>query len=136
MSQTIASLKLTHTAAHALVGAACAKAEAMGVPQVIIVVDEGCNLLAMLRMTGARLLSIDTATAKAMTAATTGKPTGGLHADVEMRLAIGSHGKMTNLKGGLPIIINGQVVGGIGVGSGSGDQDLEVATAALLILAR
>jgi uncharacterized protein GlcG (DUF336 family) len=36
---------------------------------------------------------------------------------------------MTNLKGGMPIIVNGQVVGGIG--SGTGEQDREVAAAAI-----
>ena len=38
---------------------------------------------------------------------------------------------MVNIKGGLPIMTEGQVIGGIGVGSGTGDQDLEVANAAL-----
>jgi uncharacterized protein GlcG (DUF336 family) len=134
MPLTRPALKLTHEAALQLVQAACAKATDMGVPQVIVVVDDGCNVLAMLRMDGSRLLSIDTATAKAMTAAAHGTPTGGLSAELEARLAAGSHGRITNLKGGLPIIIDGQVIGGIGVGSGSGNQDLEVAEAALAIL--
>ena len=134
MSHTKPALKLTHEAALKLVQAACAKATEMGAPQVIVVVDEGCNVLAMLRMNGSRLLSIDTATAKAITAAAHGMPTGGLAPEVEMRLAVGSHGRITNLKGGLPIIIDGHVVGGIGVGSGSGTQDLEVAEAALAVL--
>jgi uncharacterized protein GlcG (DUF336 family) len=38
---------------------------------------------------------------------------------------------MVNLKGGLPIMSEGHVIGGIGVGSGTGDQDLQVASAAL-----
>ena len=38
---------------------------------------------------------------------------------------------MTNLPGGLPIVIEGHIVGGIGVGSGTGDQDREIAAAAL-----
>ncbi len=52
-------------------------------------------------------------------------------ADVEMKLAIGTSGKLTNLKGGVPIAVDGMVIGGIGVGSGTGDQDLEVAKAGL-----
>ncbi len=38
---------------------------------------------------------------------------------------------MTNLLGGLPLLVNGQIVGGIGVGSGTGEQDLEIARAAV-----
>ncbi len=134
MSNTRPALKLTHAAALKLLAAAAAKATEMGQPQVIVIVDEGCNTLALLRMDGSRILSVDTATAKAMTAAATGHPTGGLPVEAETRLAIGSHGKMTNLKGGLPIIVDGHLVGGIGVGSGTGEQDLMVATAALAAL--
>ena len=39
-----------------------------------------------------------------------------------------------NLPGGLPIIVDGHVIGGIGVGSGTGEQDREVANAALAAL--
>jgi glc operon protein GlcG len=101
------------------------------VPQCITIVDEGCNLLAFVRMDGARILSIDSSRRKAMTAATTGKPTGGIDPAIELKLAIATDGDMVNLRGGLPIVVEGQVVGGIGVGSGHGDQDFEVAKAAL-----
>ncbi len=131
MSLTRPALKLTHDAAWQLVRHAADAASAMGVPQIIAVVDEGCNLLALLRMDGARVLSLDSAQAKAMTAAATGRPTGGMAPEMEGRLALATHGRMTNLKGGLPIVVDGQVVGGIGVGSGTGDQDVEVANAAL-----
>jgi len=103
----------------------------MGVPQCIAIVDEGCNLLAFIRMDGARVLSIRSSQRKAMTAATTGKPTGGLDPAIEMKLAVVTDGDMVNLKGGLPIMSEGHVIGGIGVGSGTGDQDLQVASAAL-----
>jgi glc operon protein GlcG len=43
-------------------------------------------------------------------------------------------GKRINLPGGLPIIIDGHVIGGIGVGSGTGEQDRQVANAALAAL--
>jgi uncharacterized protein GlcG (DUF336 family) len=66
-----------------------------------------------------------------MTAATTGKPTGELPADIELKLAIATDGTMVNLMGGLPVIVEGQLIGGIGVGSGTGEQDREVANAAL-----
>ncbi|MDO9498956.1 heme-binding protein [Falsiroseomonas sp.] len=131
MALTRPALKLTQDAALALVQAAAEAATAMGVPQCIAVVDEGCNLLAFLRMDGARVLSIDSARRKAETAAAMGKPSGAMHAEVEIKLAIASDGRMTNLKGGMPIIVEGQVVGGIGIGSGTGDQDREIAAAAI-----
>lgn len=131
MSLTRPALRLTHDGARVLLDAAIAHALGMGVPQCIAVVDEGCNLVAFVRMDGARVLSIRTAQRKAMTAATTGRPTGTLDPAIELKLAVGSDGEMLNLRGGLPIIVGQQVIGGIGVGSGHGDQDYAVANAAL-----
>ena len=131
MTTTRTALRLTHEGARLLLDTAVAHAEAMRVPQCIAIVDEGCNLMAFMRMDGARVLSIKSSQRKAMTAATTGKPTGGLDPAVETKLAIATDGDMINLKGGLPIIVDGHVIGGIGIGSGTGEQDLEVAKAAL-----
>jgi uncharacterized protein GlcG (DUF336 family) len=131
MSNTRTALRLTYEGAQTLLAAAIAHAATMGVPQCIAVVDDGCNLMAFARMDGARVLSIKSAQRKAMTAATTGKPTGDIHRDIELKLAIATDGAMVNLMGGLPIVVDGQVIGGIGVGSGSGEQDREVANAAL-----
>ncbi len=131
MSLTRTATRLTHEGARLLLDAAVDHAAKMGVPQCIAIVDEGCNLVAFMRMDGARVLSIQSAQRKAMTAATAGKPTGGIDPAIEIKLAVATDGDMINLKGGLPIIIEGQVIGGIGVGSGHGDQDLEVANAAL-----
>ena len=135
MSATRPALKLNHEAALKLVRAAVDHAAAIGVAQVVVVVDEGCNMLAFLRMDGSRVLSIDSATRKAMTASATGRPTGGLAAEAELRLGLATSGKITNLKGGLPLIVDGHVIGGIGVGSGTGEQDLECAQAAVALLA-
>jgi uncharacterized protein GlcG (DUF336 family) len=134
MSPTRTVLRLTHEGAQSLLAAAVACAQQMGVPQCIAVVDDGCNLVAFIRMDGARVLSIASAQRKAKTAAATGKPTGGLAADLELKLAIATDGEMVNLMGGLPVIVDGQVIGGIGVGSGTGEQDREIANAALRAL--
>src|SRR5262249_13395898 len=124
----------THEGALVLLQAAVGRALDMKQPQCIAIVEDGCNLLAFLRMDGAKVLSTRSATHKAMTAASSRAPTGRLDADVETKLALATGGKVTNLKGGLPIIVNGHVIGGIGVGSGTGDQDREVANAALAAL--
>jgi uncharacterized protein GlcG (DUF336 family) len=57
-----------------------------------------------------------------------------MSAEVDVRLAIATSGKLINLKGGVPITVDGMVIGGIGVGSGTGDQDLEVAKAGLAVI--
>jgi uncharacterized protein GlcG (DUF336 family) len=134
MNPTKPHLKLTHEGALALLQAGIRKASEMNQPQCIAVVDDGCNLLAYVRMDGARVLSQHSCTHKAMTAASSRVPTGGINPENEVKLGMATGGKMTNLKGGLPIIIDGHVIGGIGVGSGTGDQDREVANAALAAL--
>ena len=131
MADTSPSLKLTIEGAMKLLDAAMAKARDMKVPECIAVVDAGGHLLAFARMDGAFALSIDTALVKAMTAASYGIPTGDIAAGVDIKLAIATQGKRVNLPGGLPVIVDGHVVGAIGVGSGTGEQDREVAAAAL-----
>jgi glc operon protein GlcG len=124
-------LRLTHDGALMIIEAAVAKAQAMGVPQCIAVVDDGGNLLAFLRMDGSKFLSIDSAIRKALTAVSGRAPTGNVPADVDMKLAVATSGKLVNLKGGIPIVVDRMIIGGIGVGSGTGAQDLEVAIAGL-----
>lgn len=124
-------LRLTHAGAMKIIEAAIKKAVAMGKPQCIAVVDEGGNLLAFTRMDGGKTLSINSAIRKAITAASNRGPTGGIQGDLEFRLAHATSGRLTNLKGGLPIVVDGVTVGGIGVGSQTGEEDLEVAKAGL-----
>lgn len=111
--------------------AAVDKAEAMGQPQCIVVVDASGEVLGEIRMTGARFLSRKSALSKALTAASIGAPSANIPEAVRVGLGLASGGAVTGLKGGLPIRIKGDLVGGIGVGSGSGDQDQDVALAAL-----
>jgi len=129
MGDTAPSLKLTADGAMKALRAAMDKAAAMGVPQCISVVDPGGHLLAFVRMDGAYALSYDSSLRKAMTAAVYGQPTGHIEAGIDIKLALATEGKRINLPGGLPIIVDGHVIGGIGVGSGTGAQDLEVAKA-------
>jgi len=134
MADTVPSLKLTADGAMKLLSAAMAKAAEIGVPECISIVDPGGHLLAFARMDGAFVQSIDSSLMKAMTAASYGEPTGNIAAGIDIKLAIATQGKRINLPGGLPIVIDGHVVGGIGVGSGTGEQDRIVAEAALAAL--
>src|SRR6188508_358396 len=131
MADTSPSLKLTIEGAMKLLDAAMAKARDMKVPECIAVVDAGGHLLAFARMDGAFALSIDTALRKAQTAASYGIPTGDIAAGIDIKLAIATEGRRINLPGGLPVIVDGHVIGAIGVGSGTGEQDKEVAKAAV-----
>lgn len=136
MPDTTEHRKLTHEGALKILRAAIGKAADMGVPQCIAVTDDGGHLLAFARMDGAKVLSIDSAMRKAMTAASSRAPTGGVAQEIEVKLALATQGKATNLKGGLPIEVDGHLVGAIGVGSGTGDQDVEVAAAGIAALER
>ena len=134
MPDVVPHARLTHEGALKILNAAIAKAQAMGVPQCITIVDDGGHLLAFTRMDGAKVLSIDSSLKKAMTAASSRVPTGGVASENELKLGLATGGKLTNLKGGVPIVVDGHVIGAVGVGSGTGEQDLEVAKAAIAAL--
>ena len=135
MQATIPCEKLTDAAVASMIAAAVAAASQMGQPQCIVIVDPSAVELASFRMVGARVLSMRSARAKAQTAASIGKPSASLPEAVRLTVAAATEGAMTGLSGGLPIWLNGQLLGGIGVGSGSGDQDTAVARAALAAIA-
>ena len=90
-------------------------------------------------MDGAKLSSIDVAVAKAWTAACARRPT---HEYAEIagpgRPAYGIHmsnsGRFTIVGGGMPIVVDGHVLGGIGCSSGTVHQDREVASAGIAAL--
>lgn len=111
--------------------AALAKAESIGIPQCIAIVDRGGNMLAFARMDGAKVLSQISSTRKAISAASSGFATGGMPEDHALKLAMVTEGLLTNLQGGMPIMVNGQLIGAIGVGSGTGEQDVIVAQAGI-----
>lgn len=131
MSPVIATLSLTHTAVLDMLRAAVACAEEIGQPQCIVIVDASGETLGEIRMTGAKYLSRRSARAKARTAASIGAPSDVIPDAVRPQIAAATQGHMTGLGGGLPIRVEGALVGGIGVGSGSPDQDIAVAGAAL-----
>lgn len=128
------TLRLTHRAVLQMLEGAVTKAEEMGQPQCIVIVDASGETLAQLRMEGAKFLSLKSARAKARTAASIGQPSDSIPESVGPQIAAATGGDVTRLGGGLPIVVNDTLVGGIGVGSGSPDQDIAVAQAALAVL--
>ena len=124
--------------APALVDAALARAQAIGVPMSVVVVDESGVLKAFARMDGNSQASVQLVQSKAFTANAFRAPTHVLAAnnaaDPTRVASIAAELNMTLLAGGYPIAAGGVVVGGIGVGGGSPQQDMEVAEAALTVL--
>ncbi|MDP2355094.1 MAG: heme-binding protein [Beijerinckiaceae bacterium] len=122
--------------ARMLIDGATRKSNDMEIPMCIAVADEAGNLIAFDRMNGGKISSISIAIDKAFTAAAArnpthvynqlcqpGQPTFGIH--------VTNNGHFCIIGGGLPVKLNGVVVGGIGVSSGTALQDVEVAEAAL-----
>ncbi|WP_287456869.1 heme-binding protein [Leptolyngbya sp. UWPOB_LEPTO1] len=124
-------LDLSVQGAKVLLQAAIAKAEAMGVPQCIAIVDRGGNLMVFERMEGAKLHSQFSAIQKAYTAVSAKVSTGQLPTDLAVGIALASGNRFATIAGGLPIEIHGEVIGGIGIGSGTDEEDIEVAEAAI-----
>jgi uncharacterized protein GlcG (DUF336 family) len=118
-----------------LIAAAKAKADEIGKPMVIAVVDQAGNLKEFLRMDGAPLLSIEIAENKAYTAAAFGISTGTwfnfIKDDEPLALGIPHTPRLVIFPGGFPIQIDGSIVGGIGVSGGHYSDDATVASAAL-----
>ncbi len=128
---TTASATLTHAGVLEMLRAGVAKAEDIGQPQCIVVVDASGEILGEIRMTGAKFLSRFSARSKARTAASIGAPSDAIPEAVRPHIAAATQGQVTGLGGGFPVHIGGVLLGGIGVGSGSLDQDKAVARAAL-----
>jgi glc operon protein GlcG len=95
-------------------------------------------------MDGARPASAYTAITKATSAATFRQssgplPAGGPAPDPLLNLSLqmaasASGGKITSLYGGVPVVVDGQVIGAVGVGGGSGEQDTQIASAGVAAL--
>jgi len=131
-ARTISKSSITAEAAADVIRAAEQKANEIGVPMAIAVVDESGVLKAFVRMDGAPLLSVDLAKDKAYSAAAYGIPT---HAwfdfiknDPPLLHGIVKTPRLVVFGGGYPLQIDG-VIGAIGVSGGHYEQDMVVAQA-------
>jgi uncharacterized protein GlcG (DUF336 family) len=132
---SVPSAVITTSAASRACEAAIAHAEASGIRINVAVTDASGTLTAFLRMPHAFLHSIDIAIDKAYTAASFGFPTsqwGGAIGDDELlRIGLNQRPRLVLFGGGLPIVAEGQRIGGIGVSGGSAEQDEACARAGL-----
>lgn len=135
-------IRLELEEAKVMIEAAKKAAEEVKALETICIVDDGGHVIAMERMNGGRITSPEIATAKAFTASghkrsthLFNQPGGPATTTGE---AFGIHvmmpGKFAIFVGGFPIVVNGEVIGGIGVSGGNGEQDTTVGTSALKAL--
>lgn len=130
---------LTLDDAKRMLSAAEAKAEGLGIPYNIAVVDAGGRLVAFVRQDGALIGSIDLAIDKAATArifdrstselaslAQSGEPLFGIQET--------NAGKVVIFGGGIPVWYGDHIVGAIGASAGTVEQDIAVAEAAIAAL--
>jgi glc operon protein GlcG len=129
---------LTLAAAEKIVAAAQTEAERNKLAGVIAVVDDGGWPILLVRMDNAAYVaSVELAPGKARTAALFKKPTELLENAINQgRFAAVTAPDFTEMKGGLPIVVDGQVVGGIGASFDTPDHDAQIAQAGLAALKR
>ena len=135
-NQTMHTFKtFTLAEANLILDAAQAKAEALGVPEVICVADNAGYPIALRRLDGGKVTSVQIAMNKAFTAAGHRKPTHNYKNAVPGEEAFGimtqHDGRFTIFVGGFPIFIDGQCVGSVAASGGNGEQDIAVCEAGI-----
>jgi uncharacterized protein GlcG (DUF336 family) len=137
------AFKLELAEARAMVAAAIRKSEEIGVLETVCVVDEGGYPLAMERMDSARVTGPQIAWNKAFTAAghkrsthLFNQPPNGpaLPGNEAFGIQWSFEGKFAVFVGGFPIVVDDEVVGGVGLSGGNGEQDTSCGLAALQAL--
>ncbi len=127
--------QLTLEGVRAVLAAAERRAQEIRCPMNIAIVNDGAHLLAFERMDGAKPSSIAIALVKAQAAAMRRSPTApamageNVNVPLSLGLAAASPSDQTPIRGGVPLIVDGQTVGAIGVSAGSEEQDVDVARA-------
>jgi glc operon protein GlcG len=127
---------LSGTASRLMIDTAVGEATAMSVAVTVVVVDESGVTKEMMRMDGAPLVSLQTATNKAYAAAAIGMPPDDFYAAIESDEAavaqFATRPGLALIAGGLPVIADGRVAGAVGVaGAMTGAEDRRIAEAAL-----
>jgi glc operon protein GlcG len=127
---------LTLEAAKQIAAAAQAEAVKNEWTMVICLVDDGGHLIYLERMDGTQIGSVQVAQAKAVTAVSFKRPTKALEEAVAGgRSVVLKLPGATPIEGGLPIVVDGQVLGAIGVSGGSSPQDGQVGAAGIACIA-
>ena len=124
--------------AELMLDAAQKKAAEMGVPEVLCVADSAGYPIALRRLNGGKVTSVQIAMNKAFTAAGHRKPThhykNALPGEEAFGIFTQHEGRFTVFVGGFPVVVNGQVVGSIAASGGNGEQDIACCEAGIAAL--
>lgn len=138
MNKTHVQVSLTLEAALVIAKAAISKGNELGVKFNAVVVDTAGNRLVSLREPGAPMPAMDFAEKKAYTAANFKVPTEKwaevLEGQTVLANGLAQHEKVALFGGGLPVVLEGIVVGAIGVSGGKVMDDIQCAEAGLKAL--
>jgi uncharacterized protein GlcG (DUF336 family) len=133
---TIKTLSLAE--AQLALDAAQKKAEEIGVPEVLCVADAAGYPIALRRIDGGKVTSVQIAMNKAFTAAGHRRPThqykNALPGEEAFGIFTQHEGRFTVFVGGFPIFVDGQCVGSIAASGGNGEQDTVVCEAGIAAL--
>ena len=121
---------LSLSAARRIVAASEAEANVRGLGVVVVVVDDAGNIIQLSRMDTAQVASINVGIGKARTAAIYRRPSRVFEEQIKNgRIAALALADATPLQGGVPVLIDGKVVGAVGVSGDSPQADEEIAIA-------
>ena len=133
-AQTVNVIALDEVGAQTVLKAAKDNGQKRNAPSAIAVVDPAGDLLAFLRMDGVRPASVDLAIEKARTAARLRRPTAEIEDSINQGRTAFVTANIPALRGGVPIRVNGEVVGAVGVAGLSKETDTGIADAAAAAL--
>src|SRR3982075_672764 len=138
MANVVKKHSISSELAQKMVDEAVAKAIELGVTENVAILDDGGNLKAFSRMDGAPILSIEMAQNKAYTAlfgVSTQDFFNFIQGDPSLLAGIPTLARVAAWGGGVPIKVNGEVVGAIGGrGAPMVQNDIDCARAALALL--
>ena len=129
-AQTINIMALDQDGAQTILQAAKESAQQRNAPSAIAVVDPAGDLLAFQRMDGVRPASADLAIEKARTAARLQRSTAEIEDNINRGRTAFVTADIVALRGGMPIRVNGEVVGAVGIAGLSKETDTEIANTA------
>ena len=135
-SQLVEKTALTLVGAKKIAAVAEAKTKAEGARVVIAVVDEAGSLLLLERLDDTQVASVNVGIDKARTAAIYRRPSKVFEDQVKNGRvsALALHGAVA-LQGGVPIIVDGKVIGAVGVSGETPSQDEDIAMAGAAVAA-
>jgi glc operon protein GlcG len=126
---------LSLAAARKIVAAAEAEANARGVGVVIAVVDSSGTIIELTRMDTAQVASVNVGIGKARTAAIYRRPSRDFEEQIKSgRIAALALADATPLQGGVPVLVDGKVVGAVGVSGDTPQVDEAIAIAGAAVI--